>query len=468
MVFGIIGIVVALVIFLWGAYKNVSVLYLAPLAAVIVAVTNSIDPVTAFTSLYIGAVEATAADATVYEVGGVAGMLISIFPTVFLGGLLGKVMTDSGAANSIADTLVNKFVMPIKDREKKARVAVLIMLIIECILAFGGVDGFVAVFATFPICMVLAENVGIPRRYVPAMLCLSSGANSAPFVLSINNIVSMGILGTSAGAAPIPGFISFIVIEIGIYFVCVNFVIRAMRRKETFDMGNVQLKIGDATSEKPHFVISVLPLVAVFVLFVIFQNASFSLVVGILLTVILMSKFFPKYEGANSAIGSWVGKIVESLNGGAMNGASALMTVSAAAGFAAVVQHTDAFNTFVNMLFGLPFPPMVTATVLIIVIVTFTSSPPAALSIGLGVILGVAGGDVSTLGINADGLARVAAIAVTTFETLPVNGLIILTTGLAQVKIKDAYLPMFLQTVIMTLVGTILCMILVMLFPGIV
>ena len=151
-----------------------------------------------------------------------------------------------------------------------------------------------------------------------------------------------------------------------------------------------------------------------------------------------------------------------------MNGATALMTVSAAAGFAAVVQHTDAFNVFVNSLFGLPFPPMVTVTILIIVIVAFTSSPPAALGMGLGIVLGMSVGDLSTMGINADALARVAAIAVSTFETLPVNGLIILTTGLAQVKIKDAYLPMFLQTVIMTLVGTILCLILVMLFPGIV
>ena len=37
---GIIGIVVALAIFLYGAYKNVSVLYLAPLCGIIVAVTN--------------------------------------------------------------------------------------------------------------------------------------------------------------------------------------------------------------------------------------------------------------------------------------------------------------------------------------------------------------------------------------------------------------------------------------------
>ena len=162
MVIGIIGIVVALIIFLWGAYKNVSVLYLAPIAGIIVAVTNGIDPTTAFTSLHIGAVEPSAANPEVWEVGGVAGMLISIFPTVFLGGLLGKVMTDSGAADSIANTLVSKFVMPVKDKEKQARVAVLIMLIIECILTFGGIDGFVAVFATFPICMIL-QNTWVSR-----------------------------------------------------------------------------------------------------------------------------------------------------------------------------------------------------------------------------------------------------------------------------------------------------------------
>ena len=468
MVIGIIGIVVALIVFLWGAYKNVSVLYLAPIAGIIVAVTNGLDVTQAFTSYHIGAVAPSTADPSVYEVGGVAGMLIQIFPTVFLGGLLGKVMTDSGAADSIATTLVKKFVMPVKDKEKQARVAVLIMLIIEVILTFGGIDGFVAVFATFPICMIVAEHVGIPRRYVPAMLCLSCGANSAPFVLSINNIVAMQVLHTSAGAAMIPGFISFVVIEIGVYFICANTIVRAMRRKETFDRGNVQIKEANIDAERPHFIISVIPMLAVFVLFIIFQNASLSLVVGILATVILMSKYFPKHEGANSGVGSWVGKIVDSLNGGAMNGATALMTITAAAGFAAVVQHTDAFNAFVGMLFGLPFPPMVTVTILIIVIVAFTSSPPAALGMGLGIVMGVANGDLSTMGINPDALARVAAIAVSTFETLPVNGLIILTTSLAQVKIKDAYLPMFLQTVIMTLVGTILCLILVMLFPGIV
>ena len=105
MALGIIGIVVALAIFLYGAYKNVSVLYLAPLCGVIVAVTNGLNANDAFTSLYVGAVEENAATG-VWEIGGVCGMITAIFPTVFLGGLFGKVLADSGAAQSIASTLV--------------------------------------------------------------------------------------------------------------------------------------------------------------------------------------------------------------------------------------------------------------------------------------------------------------------------------------------------------------------------
>lgn len=239
MALGIIGIVVALAIFLYGAYKNVSVLYLAPLCGVIVAVTNGLNANDAFTSLYVGAVEENAATG-VWEIGGVCGMITAIFPTVFLGGLFGKVLADSGAAQSIASTLVNKFVMPVNNKEKQAKRAVLIMLLIECILTYGGVDGFVAIFATFPICMYMASRIGIPRRMVPAMLALSCGANSAPFVLSINNIICMSILHTSPGVAPIPGFISFIVIEVGIYFICSTFIIKEMRKGETFDYGNCE------------------------------------------------------------------------------------------------------------------------------------------------------------------------------------------------------------------------------------
>ena len=392
MALGIIGIVVALAIFLYGAYKNVSVLYLAPLCGVIVAVTNGLNANDAFTSLYVGAVEENAATG-VWEIGGVCGMITAIFPTVFLGGLFGKVLADSGAAQSIASTLVNKFVMPVNNKEKQAKRAVLIMLLIECILTYGGVDGFVAIFATFPICMYMASRIGIPRRMVPAMLALSCGANSAPFVLSINNIICMSILQTSPGAAPIPD---------------------------------------DNAKKLPHFALAMIPLVVVFLLFAIVQIASLALVSGIAAVIILMAPHFKDNE--KKGFPAWAGNVLNSLNIGAANGASAIMTLTAAAGFAAVVQHTDAFNGFVGILFGMKASPLVIGIVLAIIVVAFTSSPPAALSIALPMVAAAYIWTANPI-LNPNALARCAAIAVSTFETLPVNGLILITTGLAQVKI---------------------------------
>ena len=458
---GIIGIVIALAIFLYGAYKNVSVLYLAPLCGVIVAVTNGLDPTHAFTGLYVGEPEVDPSGAM--TITGLCGMITAVFPTVFLGGIFGKVLGDSGAAQQISKTLVQKFVLTEKDQIKQAKRAVLIMLLIECILTYGGVDGFVAIFATFPICMYMAHRIGIPRRYVPAMLALSCGANSAPFVLSINNIICMSILQTSPGAAPIPGFICFVVMEIGIYFFCQKFIVAAIKRGEKFEYGPVKPLPPDDTIALPNFWVSLLPLVIVFLLFAIVQNASLALVCGILSAVLFMAPYFKDNE--KKGFPGWLSRVLNTLNEGSVNGAGAIMTLCAAAGFAAVVQHTEAFNAMVGMLFGMGGSPLVAGIILCIIVVAFTSSPPAALGISLPMVAATYIWIEQPV-LNPNALARCAAIAVSTFETLPVNGLILITTGLAQVRIRDAYAPMFLQSVIMTLIGTILCAIILTVAPG--
>lgn len=310
----------------------------------------------------------------------------------------------------------------------------------------------------------MASRIGIPRRYVPAILALSCGASGAPYILSIHNIISMSILGTSAGAAPIPGFISLAVIEVGVYFICVSFITRAMKKGETFDYGPLKPLPQDKDVKLPNFVIALIPLVIVFLLFAIVQNASLALVCGIVATIVLMAPYFKDHE-KKGMFAQWGSKVMASINEGAVNGASAIMTLCAAAGFAAVVQHTDAFNGMVGALFGVPASPLVLATILCIVVVAFTSSPPAALSIAIPMVAATFIWTAEPT-LNPAALHRVSALAVQTFETLPVNGMILLTTGLCQVKIKDAYLPMFLQSVIMTLIGTILCLVILTVAPG--
>ena len=68
----------------------------------------------------------------------------------------------------------------------------------------------------------------------------------------------MSILQTSPGAAPIPGFISFIVIEIGVYFICSTFIVREMRKGETFDYGNCEPIPADDAKKLPHFAIAII------------------------------------------------------------------------------------------------------------------------------------------------------------------------------------------------------------------
>ncbi len=48
----------------------------------------------------------------------------------------------------------------------------------------------------------------------------------------------------------------------------------------------------------------------------------------------------------------------------------------------------------------------------------------------------------------------------------PINGLIILTIGLAGTTHKESYKPMFIMSVAFTLLGTVAAGILLMLFPG--
>lgn len=450
MVLGIIGIIIALAIFIYGAYRNVATLYLAPICGVIVAAFNGLNLVEAFTN---------------YHVTGITEMLLQVFPTIFLGAILGKIFQDCGAAASIANILINKFVLTVTGT-KQVRRAVLIILLITCAMTFGGIDGFVAVFAIFPIVMIMAEKINIPRRFVPAMLCLGSGANAAPGVPSINNIVGMNILGTNSMSGAIPGYIAFVVVEIGIFLICSTLIIRAMNRGEAFELGPCPRMTRDEKDTRgPNFIVSILPLLLVFVLFAFFHcSAATSITAGILLAILLMSQYLPK-KGETKGVGAWFAGIIESLNSGAMNGATALMTITAAAGFAAVVQHTSAFNAFVETLFGLPIHPVAVAVVLMIIIVALTSSPPAALGIAIPIVAS-AFVWVDNPVLSPEALTRIGAWSVDTFATLPVNGLVILTTSLAQVKIKEAYLPMFLQTIFMTFIGAIICAVLLTLFPG--
>lgn len=445
----IIGIIIALLLFLILVYKGVSSFIVAPICAIVIAVTNGLSPVATF---YVFSK-------------GVGEMFITLFAIMFFGVILGKVFTDTGAAVSIARTLTDRFVKPLSG-DKQIWSAMLIIILMSGLMTMGGIDGFVLTFTVFPIYMIIAEMSNIPRRFVPAMLMINCAFMAAPGAPQINNIAMTAALNSqgynvTSTAGLIPGIISVIIITALCYVTLSKFIINAKRRGEVFDYGEVKVvKVFDDSRKLPNFWLSLTPLVLVFVLYTIFKlDIVIALPSAIVLNLVLMGRYMEKKDG------SYIKAIIASLNIGSSGYPNALSTISTPSGLAAVVTSTAAFGVIVGALSGLNLHPIWLAFIIICVVVALTSAPPVALFVGLPIVVGIL---VSKgIAFDVNGIGRVSAIAATTFETLPVNGMCVLTIALAKSTYKDSYLPMFINTVLYTLVGAIVCGLIYTFLPGI-
>src|SRR5262249_55153170 len=123
---GLLGIVLALGLLIWFAYRGWSILLLAP-AAALVAAAAAREP-------------RLAHRAQVFMVGG-AQFLAQFFPLFLLGALFGKLMEDSGSVEAIASFMTKKL---------GAERAILAVVLAGAIVTYGGVSLFVAFFVIAP------------------------------------------------------------------------------------------------------------------------------------------------------------------------------------------------------------------------------------------------------------------------------------------------------------------------------
>ena len=84
---GLFGILLALAVLMWLAYRGWSILLVAPLAALVAAVISGEPLLAHWTQTFMR---------------GAARFFIQWFPMFLLGGLFGKLMDDSGSISSIA------------------------------------------------------------------------------------------------------------------------------------------------------------------------------------------------------------------------------------------------------------------------------------------------------------------------------------------------------------------------------
>jgi H+/gluconate symporter-like permease len=456
-VLGIFGIVVALVLFMLLVYKGWSSYWVAPICVVIVAATNLMNPVEAFTKFFIP---------------GVLDMALNIFTVVFMGAILGRVFTASGAAASIATTLTGKFITGVS-QEKQVNQTIFCLLVISTLLTLGGIDAYVMYFTLFPVCLTISKRINIPRRFIPGMLCLNTAFIAAPGVPNFYNIMAnvafTGVGITLPNAFGLTGYVGCLVVAIGGYFILTRMINKAMANGEVFEYGDLQVKDEDEKRKLPNFWVSVLPLLIVFVFYTVLGlNISVALSSGIIATLIFMHRYIPtdgralKLTGLKQFFGP--NRVINTLNDGVGMYPNAILQLATPSGLATVITATAVFGAVVAWLGGISIHPFLLAVLVVAVVAAITSSPLVAIMVTGPLIAGV----VLQTGISIEygHLARIVALGASTFETLPANGAILLAMGLAKTTHKEAYKPMFYMTCIFTTLATVVVAVLYLIFPA--
>ena len=127
----LIGILLGLCLLIYLAYKGHSIIWVAPLCALVVAVMGGVNVLSAYLGDYMS---------------GVAGYIISWFPAFFLGAVYGKIMDMTGSARSLANKLVSLI---------GARFAIAAVVIPCLLMTYGGISLFVVVFVILTVLIVV-------------------------------------------------------------------------------------------------------------------------------------------------------------------------------------------------------------------------------------------------------------------------------------------------------------------------
>ncbi|WP_298471079.1 SLC13 family permease [uncultured Psychrobacillus sp.] len=431
---GFIGLFGGLALLIYLTMKGMNLLIAAPLTALFVGVLNGLP-------LFPQLVEKGADNFLTNYMGGFTSFIASWWLMFLAGAIFGKVMEDSGAADSVSQWIVSKIGI------KRAALAV----VIACaVLTYGGVSLFVVAFSVYPMALSLFKQADLPRRFIPAAL----GFGSTTFTMTsagspeIQNWIPIPFLKTS----PYAGWEVSIIVAVFMmafgYWWLKKMIKKAMDNGEKFVSRETDVK-EVSRKELPNPLLSMIPLGVVLIIsFVLHKELETSALIlaltgGIIATYLINKKYFQNFSGA----------VAE----GAMGAVIAIANTAAVVGFGGVVKVTPAFESAVDVMTGIPGSPLIGGALAVAVIAGLTGSSSGGQAIALPLLAP----HYLDLGVNAEALHRTVAISSGSLDSLPQGGYVVTTIrSICGETHKDAYPAFGALTVVVPILGVILAVIL--------
>ncbi len=478
---GLVGVVAALALLIWFAYRGVSVLLLAPAMALLAAAFAAGVPLLAtYTQVFM-----TAA----------GGFVVSFFPLFLLGAVFGKLMDASGAAEAIAQGIV---------RRLGAQRAILAVVLACALLTYGGVSLFVVAFAVYPIAAALFRQADIPKRLVPATIALGAFTftmTALPGTPAIQNAIPMPYFGTTPFAAPGLGVIAALVM-----FGCGQWWLsrQAARARAAgegygvhdergpaaargFDKDQRERAAGEgfdvaliephpAAVPPPGFALALSPIVLVIAL-----NYAFS--THVIPDWDLSYLAEPRYGGVapSSVLGVWsiilslaiaiawltafghrrLASLRQTLDDGANAAVLPIFNTASLVGFGAVIAALPAFELIRAAVDQLGAAnPLVSLALAVNVLAGITGSASGGMSIALQALGADYLAAATRLGIDPALLHRVTTVATGGLDSLPHNGAVVTLLAICGLTHRQAYKDIFMVAVVFPIAALVLLVVL--------
>jgi H+/gluconate symporter-like permease len=450
----LLGILVALGLLIFLAFRGYTLLLAAPAAAIVAAAFSG---------------EPLLAKWTLTFMQGTGRFIINFFPLFLLGGVFGKLMDDSGAALSIARTITERL------GETRAVMAV----VLACaVLTYGGVSLFVVAFAVFPVADALFRQAAVPHRLIPPAIALGAFTftmTALPGTPAIQNAIPMAYFGTTLFAAPGLGILaSAAILGFGLWWLGVieararragegysaataatadeQFVRERAANADNFDPA--ELPHGHRSEQLPPFVLAAAP-----ILIVLAVNLIMSLLVLPRVDTGFLAE--PRFGETSLAAVSGVWSVVtalavaalvlvlilhrrlpdlrKTLDAGANASVLPVLNTASLVGFGAVVAALPAFAVVRDGFLAVPGGPLVSIAVAANVMGGITGSASGGLTIALNSLGETYAQLAADMSIHPELMHRVAAISSGALAMLPHNGAVVTLLAICGATQRGSY-----------------------------
>ncbi|MFC0211419.1 GntP family permease [Paenibacillus chartarius] len=456
MVIQVIAIFLALGLLMVFAYRGFPVVIFAPIFVLVAVAISGQALLPSYSETYMT---------------NAANYIKTYFPIFLLGAVFGKMMEMSGAASSIAQSIVKAL---------GSKRAILSVVLACAVLTYGGVSLFVVAFAVYPFAAAIFREADIPKRLIPGTIALGAFTftmDAFPGTPQIQNIIPTAYFGTDAYAAPAVGIVSGLIVLIG------GLLWLERRRKQAADAGedyghnHKNEPEADTDQKFPPLWLSLLPLVLVLVFNYLFSRGAFP--VAQWYSAETLQSF--KIASVSTVASSWalilalcIGiiaagcinfrvvrhKLAVGLTAAAMGSLLAIFNTASEVGFGNVVKTLPGFKLVQDWVLGANVHPLISEALSVNILAGITGSASGGLSIAMDVMGKQYLAAAQAAGISPELLHRIASMASGGMDTLPHNGAVITLLGITGLTHKQSYKDIFAITILKTLTVVVVAIVL--------